>query len=144
MHAPIPAVDYFFIYLFIILFIYNLFIYLNCRRFPEGAGDHLEIPQNEVPQPQAAAIAANLSAAAQAWWTSVIREPGSFSKPTFYLGLANWTVSNVLAAGAHDRTPGRVRLLMMGAAGFERTGDYMCFKLQVRRCVSGCNVYFML
>uniref|UniRef100_A0A383VL27 Sulfatase N-terminal domain-containing protein n=1 Tax=Tetradesmus obliquus TaxID=3088 RepID=A0A383VL27_TETOB len=100
-------------------------------RFPEGAGDHLEIPQNEVPQPQAAAIAANLSAAAQAWWTSVIREPGSFSKPTFYLGLANWTVSNVLAAGAHDRTPGRVRLLMMGAAGFERTGDYMCFKLQV-------------
>jgi hypothetical protein len=64
----------------------------------------------------------------------VLREPHSFSKPTFYLGLANWTVTNVVGAGAHDRTPGRVRLLLMGAAGFERTGDYMCFKLQVR-CV---------
>jgi hypothetical protein len=91
----------------------------------------LEITQNEVPQPQAAAIAEQLSATAQDWWTSVLREPHSFSKPTFYLGLANWTVSNVLAAGAFDRTPDRVRLLMMGAAGFERPGDYMCFKLQV-------------
>lgn len=101
-------------------------------RFPGNS--HLEITANEVPAAQAAAIAANMSAAARVWWSSILREPHSFTKPTFYLGMYNWTVTNMIAAGAHDRTPDRVRLLQMGAAGFEKPGDYMCFAAKVRMC----------
>lgn len=61
----------------------------------------------------------------------MLAEPHSFNKPTFYLGLGSSLASNVLAAGAHERTPGNVTLLAMGASGFSSPGDRVCYKVQV-------------
>uniref|UniRef100_A0A383VJP5 Sulfatase N-terminal domain-containing protein n=1 Tax=Tetradesmus obliquus TaxID=3088 RepID=A0A383VJP5_TETOB len=92
---------------------------------------HLENEQTEVPPAIAAAISSKLSDAARSWWKSMLAEPHSFNKPTFYLGLGSSLASNVLAAGAHERTPGNVTLLAMGASGFSSPGDRMCYKVQV-------------
>lgn len=73
-----------------------------------------------------------MSAAARSWWQSVINESSSFTKPMYYLGLDNWRVTNMLADGAHDRTPGNITLLPNGATGFKGVGDRMCFKTKVR------------
>jgi hypothetical protein len=94
-------------------------------------GSHIESRATEVAQPQASRIANTLEAAARCWWSSVVADPHSFAKPTFYLGLGGWHVTNMLAAGAHERTPGNVTLLMNGATGFRSRGDRMCFKTQV-------------
>lgn len=61
-------------------------------------------------------------------------DPHSFLKPTFYLGLGDWTVSNLETMGAHDRTPGHITLMSNGAVGFQTPGDRMCLKVQVSRC----------
>jgi carbon monoxide dehydrogenase subunit G len=45
--------------------------------------------------------------------------------------MGNWTVTNLLAAGAHERTPKRVQLLLDGATGFSEAGDSMCWKVKV-------------
>lgn len=71
--------------------------------------------------------------AAEKWWQSIIKEPNSFQKPTYYLGLGNWTVTNMLAAGAHERTPEKVTLVVSGATGFYNAGESMCFKMKVGR-----------
>ncbi|WIA16004.1 hypothetical protein OEZ85_012737 [Tetradesmus obliquus] len=92
---------------------------------------HLENEQTEVPPAIAAAISSKLSDAARSWWKSMLAEPHSFNKPTFYLGLGSSLASNVLAAGAHERTPGNVTLLAMGASGFSSPGDRVCYKVQV-------------
>jgi hypothetical protein len=92
---------------------------------------HLENTNTEVTGERGAMLARKLSNAAKQWWQSVIAEPSSFQKPTFYLGFGNWTVTNMLAAGAHERTPERVQLMINGATGFYNAGDSMCFKLKV-------------
>jgi hypothetical protein len=76
-------------------------------------------------------LAQKMANAAKEWWQSVVKEPHSFQKPTYYLGLGNWTVTNMLAAGAHERTPSQVTLLIDGATGFYSAGESMCFKLKV-------------
>lgn len=93
-------------------------------------GSHLEIPTAEVQQPEAAKLATLLSAAAKSRWESVAAEPNSFAKPVFYLGLNNFTATNMLAPGAHERT-GNITLLALGAKGFVNIGERMCFRVQV-------------
>jgi hypothetical protein len=92
---------------------------------------HLENSDTEVTGERGAFLARKMSNAAEQWWQSVATEPASFQKPTFYLGFGNWTVTNMLAAGAHERTPSRVQLMINGAKGFYNAGDSMCFKLKV-------------
>jgi hypothetical protein len=84
-------------------------------------------------------LAGKMAKAAQQWWQSVIDSPHSFQKPTYYLGLGNWTVTNMLAAGAHERTPEKIQLIINGATGFYNAGDSMCFKLKVGKCVLCCS-----
>jgi hypothetical protein len=91
----------------------------------------LENQQTELPPAIASALSSKLSEAARTWWQSIAAEPHSFNKPTFYLGRGNSVASNVLAAGAHERTPGNVTLLAMGATGFKNPGDRACYKVQV-------------
>lgn len=93
---------------------------------------HLETPDREVKGPEAAALATKFSSAAKAWWQSMVAEPHSFNKPTYYLGLGDTVASNVLVAGAHERTQHNVKLLAMGASGFSNPGDKACFKIKVR------------
>jgi hypothetical protein len=102
---------------------------LSSRRF--DGDSHLENRQTELPPAIASVLSQKLSDAARTWWHSVVAEPHSFNKPTFYLGRGNSIASNVLAAGAHERTPGNVTLLAMGATGFKSPGDRACYKVQV-------------
>jgi hypothetical protein len=78
-------------------------------------------------------VAKALAAAARSWWQTVVASPSSFTKPTYYLGMGNWTMTNMLADGAHERTPGAIRLLVNGAKGFYKQGDKMCFGVKVGR-----------
>jgi hypothetical protein len=71
------------------------------------------------------------SAAAQRWWASVVAEKASLNKPVFYLGLGKWTVTNVPAMGARERTLGNVRLRELGAKGFVKAGDKLCWAMKV-------------
>lgn len=57
--------------------------------------------------------------------------PHSFSKPTAYLGLGKWNVTNMLPQGAKERTPGNIQLMPNGAAGFVMPGDRLCFNMKV-------------
>jgi hypothetical protein len=72
------------------------------------------------------------SAAPQRWWASVVAEPHSLSKPIFYLGLGKWTVTNMPAMGARERTAGNVQLRDLGSRGFVKAGDKLCWGVQVR------------
>ncbi|KAF8072774.1 MAP1D [Scenedesmus sp. PABB004] len=92
---------------------------------------HIELPCNEVGGAEGDALAAQLSAAARRHFGELVSDHHSFNKPTFFLGLGEWGVTNVLPDGAHERTPGRVQLLPNGAAGFSRVGDSACFALDV-------------
>ncbi|WIA17485.1 hypothetical protein OEZ85_014324 [Tetradesmus obliquus] len=97
-------------------------------------GSHIELPCNEVPQPQAAAIAAEFAAAAGAWWAGIAAAPHSFTKPVFQVGLQSWNVTNVLAQGAHEisgNSAGNVRVLPNALAGFVEAGDAAWWSLQV-------------
>lgn len=93
--------------------------------------DHVELPCNEVTGNEATQAAATASQAARQWWASLVAEPHSFVKPTFYLGLPGWTVSNVNAEGAHERTKGNIVLIPNGATGFQDVGDRLCYRMQV-------------
>lgn len=83
--------------------------------------------------PERAALAAQLSGVARQHFNALVSDNHSFNKPTFFLGLDGWSVTNILPDGAHERTPGRVELLPSGAAGFRQVGDSMCFAIKVRR-----------
>ncbi|KAF8058413.1 hypothetical protein HT031_005537 [Scenedesmus sp. PABB004] len=96
-----------------------------------AGGSHIELSCNEVPEPRATELRALMRGAAREWWASVVAEPHSFTKPTFYLGLSNTSVTNILASGAHERTPGSVKLFQNGAEGFRAPGDRACFSTQV-------------
>lgn len=92
---------------------------------------HIELPCNEVTGAEAEKLAKIMHDAAKSWWKSNVESPDSFTKPTFYLGLGGWSVTNLLPDGAHDRTPGRVTLLPNGAHGFTQVGDRICFAIEV-------------
>ncbi|KAF6255530.1 hypothetical protein COO60DRAFT_203781 [Scenedesmus sp. NREL 46B-D3] len=92
---------------------------------------HIELPCNEVTGKEGEQMRVLMAGAARQWWADLLAEPHSFQKPTFYFGFEGWNVTNVLPDAAHDRTPGRVRLLPNGATGFEQEGDYMCFATEV-------------
>ncbi|KAF8065865.1 hypothetical protein HT031_002925 [Scenedesmus sp. PABB004] len=92
---------------------------------------HVEAACSEVPASKAESVVARLRAAARDWWASLLDSPHGFTKPVYYLGLDRGNVSNVLAAGAHERTLTNTTLLPNGATGFRAPGDRMCFKLQV-------------
>lgn len=104
-------------------------VHVDCCAFGRINGSHCET--DVVPEPQASILRAAYRPAAEKWWQSVVAEPHSLEKPTFYLGLGNASVTNVLAAGAHERTPGNITLLPNGAVGFSSPGDRMCFKVKV-------------
>ncbi|KAF6264392.1 alkaline-phosphatase-like protein [Scenedesmus sp. NREL 46B-D3] len=93
------------------------------------AGTHKEQHSTEVTEPMASALRKIMRGAAEKWWQSVIMDRHSLEKPTFYLGLGEGLVSNVLVAGAHDRTAQNIRLIPNGAAGFKAPGDRACFKV---------------
>ncbi|KAF8055990.1 rhbg [Scenedesmus sp. PABB004] len=78
---------------------------------------HVEAPCSEAAGPEAAAVVAELRAAARAWFAGVAASPHSFCKPVFFLGLPPGTATNVLAAGAHERTARAVALGPNGAQG---------------------------
>lgn len=92
---------------------------------------HIELPCNEVNGEEKDGIARTVSAAVRAWWSSLVADGHSFSKPTFQLGLNGWSVTNILPDGAHERTAGRIELLPNGAAGFSKVSDSMCFSVNV-------------
>jgi hypothetical protein len=81
-----------------------------------------------------------MSRLAREYFKSLVADDHSFEKPTFYLGLDNWSVTNVLPDGAHARTPGRIELLPNGLSGFSKVGDMACFALDVstREAASSC------
>jgi hypothetical protein len=106
-----------------------LLLFPPMRRFRNES--HVELPCNEVRGPQAAQLAHTLSSAARSWWQSLVEDASSFTKPTYYLGMGSWRVTNMLADGAHERTPGNITLLANGATGFRAVGDRMCFKAKV-------------
>lgn len=60
-----------------------------------------------------------------------MHEPHSFVRPTFYLGLDQWLVTNMLTDAAHERTPGNITILPNGVRGFTGVGDRTCYKIQV-------------
>lgn len=96
-------------------------------------GTHKEERSTEVEEPQATALRNIMRSAAEKWWQSVIMEPHSLEKPTFYLGLGDGLVTNMLVSGAHERTPAEnIRLIPNGAAGFKLPGDRICFRVKVR------------
>jgi hypothetical protein len=102
-------------------------------------GSHVELPCNEVPEPQASTIAAEFAAAARAWWADVAASPHSFTKPKFQVGLQSWTVTNVLAQGAHELSvgsAGNIRMLPNALAGFVDPGDAAWWGLKVS-CLQG-------
>jgi hypothetical protein len=67
-------------------------------------------------------------------------EPHSLSKPIFYVGLGNRTVTNVPAMGARERTAGNVQLRDLGSRGFVKAGDKLCWGVQVRAVPCGPSV----
>jgi hypothetical protein len=95
------------------------------------SSSHIEAACTELPQPYAGHVATAIAAAARSWWKTVVSSPSSFTKPTYYLGLGSWSMTNMLADGAHQRTPGAIRLLVNGAKGFYKQGDKMCFAVKV-------------
>jgi hypothetical protein len=103
---------------------------LYCNRFT--GGNHIELPQYELPRAQAVKAADTMAAAARSWWRSVVSEPHSFEKASLFVGLGNESFSNIMAMYAHDRTPGNVTLLERGATGFNSPGDRMCWSVTVR------------
>jgi hypothetical protein len=100
------------------------------RRFANNT--HLETPQYKLTGPGAAAATKMFSKAAQRWWASIVAEKHSLSKPVFYLGLGNWTVTNMPSMGARERTAGNVQLRDLGSRGFWAAGDRLCWGVQVR------------
>lgn len=94
-------------------------------------GSHVELPCNEVPQPEAGDIAQYLSTAARAWWQSVVAESHSFTKTPSYLGLPGQQVTNMLTTGAKERTAGTIRVVQNGVTGFSRAGDRICMNVKV-------------
>ncbi|KAF6259251.1 alkaline-phosphatase-like protein [Scenedesmus sp. NREL 46B-D3] len=94
---------------------------------------HIEQPCNEVSGPEKADVASQMSRLARQYFKSLVSDSHSFEKPTFYLGLGDWSVTNVLPDGAHARTPVRVELLPNGLTGFSRVGDSACFALNVTK-----------
>jgi hypothetical protein len=100
-----------------------------CCRF-EGTS-HIEQPCNEISGPEKEAVASQMSRLAREYFKSLVADAHSFEKPTFFLGLDGWSVTNVLPDGAHARTPGRVELLPNGLSGFSKVGDSACFALEV-------------
>lgn len=95
-------------------------------------GSHIELPCNEVSEPEASEIAAKLSSAAYEWWQSVIQEPNSFVKTTAYLGVAGQLVTNMLTTGAKERTAGNTVVVQNGVTGFSSAGDRICMNVKVR------------
>ncbi|WIA28866.1 hypothetical protein OEZ86_011391 [Tetradesmus obliquus] len=94
---------------------------------------HIEQPCNEVSGPEGDAVAGQMSKLAREYFKSLVADAHSFEKPTFYLGLDGWSVTNILPDGAHARTPGRVELLPNGLSGFSKVGDSACFALEVAK-----------
>ena len=100
-------------------------------------GSHVELPCNEVTDPeQHAQLAAQLSGIARTWWASMTASPHAMRKPTLKVGVHTYRglvglVSPLPANAAHERTPGRVKLLSNGAKGFQEPGDRLCHSLEV-------------
>jgi hypothetical protein len=111
----------------------------HCHRFLGTS--HIEQPCNEITGPEKEAVASEMSRVARKYFKSLVADDHSFEKPTFYLGLDDWSVTNVLPDGAHARTPGRIELLPNGLSGFSRVGDMACFALNVsaRGAVLSCG-----
>jgi hypothetical protein len=95
------------------------------------------LPCNEITGPEKDAVASQMSRLAREYFKSLVADNHSFEKPMFYLGLDDWSVTNVLPDGAHARTPGRVELLPNGLTGFSRVGDMACFALDVSATAAG-------
>jgi hypothetical protein len=93
-----------------------------------------------------------LSRVARTWWASVSSSPHALRKPTLVIAPQTFTRTepfNLPAYAAHERTPGRIKLLANGAVGFERVGDRLCFRVQARAhtataacatCISGSDL----
>jgi hypothetical protein len=99
---------------------------------------HIELPCNEVMGPEREALQRELSGVARQHFQALAGDDHSFAKPTFFLGLDGWLVTNILPDGAHERTPGRVELLPNGASGFSKVGDSMCFKTKASLACIEC------
>jgi hypothetical protein len=104
------------------------------------SSSHIELPCSELPQPYSGHVAKAIAAAARTWWQTVVASPSSFTKPTYYMGMGNWSMTNMLADGAHERTPGAIRLLVNGAKGFYKQGDKMCFGVKVSFAINSVNL----
>lgn len=105
-------------------------VLIDLHRFT--CGNHIELPQYELPRAQASKAADTMAAAARSWWRSVVSEPYSFQKAALFVGVGNESYSNIMAMYAHERTPANVTLLDKGATGFVSPGDRMCWNVKVR------------
>jgi hypothetical protein len=81
---------------------------LNVCRFVNGS--HIELPCNEVQQPEQSKLAAMFDRRAQSWWASVLRELDSFAKPVYQLGLPGAAASNIEGSGLIEMTRAGVRV----------------------------------
>lgn len=79
------------------------------------------------------ATAAQLQAAAAAWFADMLASPASFTRPLFFLGLDGRPSTNMVADGATAVSPG-VRVLPMGLSGFRQPGDSAWYRVKVCSC----------
>ncbi|KAF8064531.1 Galns [Scenedesmus sp. PABB004] len=107
------------------------FVGLTKKVYRLSGDSRVELACNEVPGAQGAALGAAMAAAARRWWAGVLASPHSFAKPTFPLGLGASLATNMLADGAHERTPGRVTIFPNGVRGMAQPGDRLCWRARV-------------
>lgn len=72
-----------------------------------------------------------LEQSAEAYFAAMLASSHSFEKALFYIGLHGRPGTNIVADGAIERTPARVKVLPMGLSGFLRKGDSASYRIKV-------------
>eukprot|EP01025_Chloroclados_australasicus_P010150 TRINITY_DN1399_c0_g2_i2.p1 TRINITY_DN1399_c0_g2~~TRINITY_DN1399_c0_g2_i2.p1 ORF type:complete len:614 (-),score=62.23 TRINITY_DN1399_c0_g2_i2:1228-3069(-) len=65
------------------------------------------------------------------WWRDILQEPGSFKKPTFFIGYGGRAESIVLAYAPIERTQNRIVVAKRSVSGFKEIGDSLTCRVQV-------------
>uniref|UniRef100_A0A383WEH6 Sulfatase N-terminal domain-containing protein n=1 Tax=Tetradesmus obliquus TaxID=3088 RepID=A0A383WEH6_TETOB len=95
-----------------------------------GDGLHLELPCMEVSKHEPEMLRF-LEQSAEAYFAAMLASSHSFEKALFYIGLHGRPGTNIVADGAIERTPARVKVLPMGLSGFLRKGDSASYRIKV-------------
>eukprot|EP01025_Chloroclados_australasicus_P051969 TRINITY_DN6051_c0_g3_i1.p1 TRINITY_DN6051_c0_g3~~TRINITY_DN6051_c0_g3_i1.p1 ORF type:complete len:619 (-),score=66.61 TRINITY_DN6051_c0_g3_i1:388-2244(-) len=89
---------------------------------------HVEDNQNRIMDPDLEYIYEQLIIK---WWYTVLDDPGSFQKPTFFIGYKEHTISEVFPFAPIERTQGNIVVGLYWVSGFSQEGDQITCKVQV-------------